>query len=108
MVIKTRETVENILYKVFNSNRYGTPIYHSKIEESSLFMVFEEYTLRNGNYMTISIVIEDKENSRYIHHIQAGSSRGFLGFDWGAGSSRTRRLISILDTQEISYEIISE
>ncbi len=108
MLIRTNESVSSLQNKIFNNNAFGTPIYKEKIGDSSVFMVYEEYTFRNGNFMTLSIVIEDKEEFRQVHFVQSGSSRGLFGFDWGAGNSRVNRFIKLLENEHISYEVVKE
>lgn len=108
MLIKTNASIEFLQKKIFSNERYGVPKYQSKIEPNSLFIVFENFTLTNSNYMTISIVLEDKGENRFIHFVQAGASSGIFGFDWGAGHRRQQQFIKSLKEENITFEILKE
>ena len=108
MLIKVQENIQTIQHIIFSNDRFGTPKYKERIGSSAIFMVYEEYTIANGNYMTVSIVLEELDFGCYIHFVQGGSSRGLFGFDWGSGRRREQRLIRVLDENNIQYEIVKE
>lgn len=108
MLIQTNESSSDLLDNVFKTGLFGDVKYSSIIGRNSQFIVFEDYTFANGNYMTISIIIEDKEEYRLIHFVEGGSARGIFRFDWGAGHKRKQRLLKALKENGISYKILEE
>lgn len=108
MIIKTMQSAQELHQEIFKQQLFGAPKYTAKLEGNSIFYVYEQYTFRNGNYMTISVLLEDKETHRLIHFIPSGASRGLLGFTLGANASRETMLLKLLDLNNYQYEIIEE
>lgn len=108
MQVWVKENVDTVYNKIFHSTSFGDLIYKSKIEEDSIFLVYEQYTIRNGNYMGISVILEPYKKGCMIHYIASGAARGVLGFDFGVKRDRNRRLCMILENKQMDYEIIKE
>ena len=108
MLIKTKHSVSEIRSKIIDQQNFGTPIHIEDIQGGSRLYVMEQWTLRNANYMTVTILIEEKEEYRLIHYVVSGTSRAIFGFDWGASSSREKKLLSLLETHNFQYQILEQ
>ena len=108
MIVRVEGNARYVCEKVFRNNNYGVPKHSQKLSDGSYFIVYENFTFRNGNYMTLSVLIENKEDHCLIHFVPGGTSRGLFGFDWGAASSREKRFIRILSECGLDFKVLKE
>lgn len=106
MKIKTTTTVEELMKKIFVSPNFGEPLKTVNLDHGYKLIIFEEYTFRGNNYMTITVLIEDKEDYRIIHYVPSGSGSGLLGLDMGAAKSRIRAFPKFFQKADLPYEVI--
>jgi len=85
----------------------GEIIHRSQIDTYSYFIVYEVYSFLNGNRMSISIVIHDKEDYTDVHIVSSGGGNGMIfKFDWGAGASFEEGIKNIFLNAKVHMEVI--
>ena len=105
MKLKIYESLENVRENVINSDRFGNAVYAEWIDgNKGLFVVFENYTWVNKNYMSVSIVAYQKNGYTEFHFVPAGSGGGYLNIDWGSKDRRVGKLFGLLGTLDYHYE----
>lgn len=106
MVVKTVNTMTQIKRDILATLYSDAKIKFQKEIENGFFVVYEEFSIINGNYLTISVVVEDKEFHRIINFIPGGSSQGLFGFDFGSQKRRIQSFVRMLESKNFDYEII--
>ncbi|XMB85922.1 DUF6054 family protein [Mycoplasmatota bacterium WC44] len=109
MVLKIYGGYDSVVNEITNSNSLGEIVYSKNIDENNTFIVFERYTFRSGNRMTLSIVLCKKDFYVDAHVISSGGGQGMIfNFDWGAGTNYISKFVNVLDNTNIRYETLEE
>lgn len=69
--------------------------------------IIEEYTLRNGNYMTVTLILYEEDDTVFLHIIGSGASSGLLNIEWGANDSREKKYAQLISSYNLGYKIIA-
>ena len=79
-----------------------------ELSETSWFSVTEQYTLRNGNYLTITLALQEENDKVILYVVVSGASGGLLKFTFGANKSREKQVLNHITSNGLHFEIIEE
>ncbi len=89
--ISIEDTVNLIHEEVVNGSITGKLIDRYEINSSDnkkcIMMVFDKHYYRAGNRLTLTVIIDNLEDTTRVHYISGGGGQGLFTFDWGAAES---------------------
>lgn len=84
--------------RFFSSEEVTSHITRLPNGESSIVGVFEKYSWRNSNRMTMTVLCSPTGKlCCEVFFAAAGAGNGFFGFDWGAAESFEKALLSSIE-----------
>ena len=105
MKLRIYESLENVRENIINSEKFGNAVYAEWIDEKKgFFVVFEQYTWLNKNYMSVSVVAYQRDGYTEFHFVPAGSGAGLLNIDWGSKDRRFGMLFGLLERLNYHYD----
>lgn len=85
------EAVDLIYEAVVNGSVTGELIDKYEINgldnKKCIVMVFDKHYYRAGNRLTLTVVIDNLQDTTRVHYTGGGGGQGLFKFDWGAASS---------------------
>lgn len=64
-------------------------------------LVFEKYFYRVGNYVTLTVVLDNFDGKTRVHAVSGGGGHNLINFDWGASDSFVSKVMDELEEYRI-------
>jgi len=93
-------TADDTVKKLIDNMGWCDLIYeehHTHGDFSVSILIFEKYYVRNSSYAALTITISSEGSTTAVAAIASASAQGILGFDHGAATNFTKKVIKILE-----------
>ncbi len=106
MILKVNEEYSYALECLEHFCKEKKGIYSMNLTPKSWFGVYEEYTFRVKNYMTVTLALSQVDSDVLLHVVIGGAGSGIFNISYGAENSRYKNVLEVLKKYSVDFELI--